>query len=94
MTLAMQLVDSIRPREFVKVISNSSKPVSPYPTEPNSDLFDPIRAARLHYESGNYDEACWLIFLATHFGKNIKTKWKLCSDIYSGLIDRYGIGIR
>ncbi|CAB5533186.1 hypothetical protein AB6F64_18185 [Providencia hangzhouensis] len=85
MTLAMQLVDSIRRIEFVKVISNSSKPVSPYRTEPNSDLFDPIRAARLHYESGNYDEACWLIFLATHFGKNIKTKWKLCSDIYSGL---------
>lgn len=84
-TLAMQLIDSIRRIKYVDVILNSNKPINPYRAEPNSSLFDPIRAARLYYNSGNYDEACWLIFLSTHFGKNIKTKWKLCSDIYSGL---------
>lgn len=84
-TFAMQLIDSIRRIKYVEIISSRDKPISPLRAEPNSSYFDPLIAARVHYESGNYDEACWLIFLSTHFGKNIKTKWKLCRDIYSGL---------
>lgn len=84
-TFAMQLIDSIRRIRYVEVIFNRDILISPLRAEPNSTYFDPLLAARLHFESGNYDEACWLIFLSTHFGKNIKTKWQLCRDIYSGL---------
>ncbi|MFP1592494.1 hypothetical protein ACLB1M_28880 [Escherichia coli] len=42
--------------------------------EPNSDVFDPLRAACLYLRDNNYDEACWLVFLATHFGKRTKNR--------------------
>jgi hypothetical protein len=32
-------------------------------------LFDPLKAAVLHYRRGRVDEAYWLVFLAVHFGK-------------------------
>lgn len=84
-TFAMQIIDSIRRIKYVETIFNTTKTYSSLRTEPNSELFDPLFAAKLYSEQGCYDEACWLIFLATHFGKNIKTKWQLCRDIYSGL---------
>lgn len=83
-TLAMQLIDSIRRIKYVEAINNKQS-YSQLRMEPNSIYFDPLIAAKLHRENGRYDEACWLIFLSTHFGKNIKTKWQLCRDIYSGL---------
>lgn len=83
-TFAMQLIDSIRRIKYVEAINNKHN-YSQLRMEPNSIQFDPLIAAKLHNEAGRYDEACWLIFLSTHFGKNIKTKWQLCRDIYSGL---------
>ena len=84
-TFAMQLIDSIRRIRYVEITTGQSQVVTPLRAEPNSDYFDPLLAAKLHRDAGNYDEACWLIFLATHFGRNIRTKWQLCRDIYSGL---------
>ncbi|MGC0950893.1 hypothetical protein [Pantoea agglomerans] len=83
-TFAMQLIDSIRRIKYIEAINDKNN-YSRLRMEPNSIYFDPLIAAKLHSEKGRYDEACWLIFLSTHFGKNIKTKWQLCRDIYSGL---------
>lgn len=84
-TFSKQLLDSIRRINYVEAINARKKPYSHLRSEPNSSHFDPLIAAKIYKDQGNYDEACWLIFLSTHFGKSIKTKWKLCRDIYSGL---------
>lgn len=81
-TLILQLVDSIRRIEYVEAIS--VREISTQRQDPNSTLFDPIRASLKYNSEGNYDEACWLVFLFTHFGKNEDTGWQLCKDIYSG----------
>lgn len=80
-----QILDSIRRIRYVENLTSRTGYMNPLRKEPNSDLFDPLRAACLHLEDNNYDEACWLIFLATHFGRSSKTGWNLCRDIYSGL---------
>ncbi|MCY9846603.1 hypothetical protein [Pectobacterium jejuense] len=87
-TFAMQLIDSMRRILYVEATYGGEKHVTPLRAEPNSEYFDPLLAARIHHEQGNYDEACWLIFLFTHFGKSIKTNWQLCRDIYGGLGSR------
>jgi hypothetical protein len=83
--LACQIIDSIRRIRYVETLALRTDYMTPLRKEPNSDVFDPLRAACLHLRENNYDEACWLVFLATHFGKSNKTGWILCRDIYSGL---------
>jgi len=82
---AFQIIDSIRRIRYMSVLTSRTDYMNPLRKEPNSDLFDPLRAACLHLRDNNYDEACWLVFLATHFGRSNKTGWALCRDIYSGL---------
>ncbi|MBC3211965.1 alpha-glutamyl/putrescinyl thymine pyrophosphorylase clade 3 protein [Serratia fonticola] len=82
-TLAAQILDSKRRIEYIAAIGQGK--ISPLRANPNSDIFDPLRAAWLHVREGNIDEACWLIFLATHFGKHLKNGWNLCADVYGGL---------
>ena len=83
--LAFQIIDSIRRIRYMSTLTSRTDYMNPLRKEPNSDLFDPLRAACLHLRENNYDEACWLVFLATHFGRSSKTGWVLCRDIYSGL---------
>ncbi len=78
-----QLIDSIRRVDFVRMVA--SRPISPERMDPNSDIFDPIRAALLHKDAGNFDEACWLIFLTTHFGRHSKSKWRYAQEVYGKL---------
>ncbi|EEG3080062.1 hypothetical protein AB5H82_001396 [Salmonella enterica] len=82
-TLAAQILDSKRRIEYVGAIGRNK--ISPLRGNPHCDIFDPLRAAWLHVYEGNVDEACWLIFLSTHFGKHLKYGWQLCADIYGGL---------
>ena len=82
-TLAMQMVASLRRLEFTRLLI--SRPIDPQRTDPNSELFDPERAAIYHARMGNTDEAFWLVFLMTHFGKHQRYRWKRLTDIYSGL---------
>ena len=81
--LARQMRDAVRRIDFIKVIGN--RYISPMRADPRSDLFDPIRASILHRKRGNFDEACWLAFLATHFGKNLETGWLLARQVYGAL---------
>lgn len=81
--LIAQLVDSIRRIRYVEVIRD--RRLSPLRSEAGSALFDPIKAAVIHAQEGDVDEASWLIFLATHFGKSGKDGWSLAQIFYSAL---------
>lgn len=81
-TFIEQVVDSERRIEFIRQIR--SRPIDPRRRDPASPLFDPIRAALLCVSEGEFDEACWLIFLAIHCGKHGKDGWRLVREIYAG----------
>jgi hypothetical protein len=80
--LAWQVVDALRRVEFVRQLSR--KDISPNRKDPSSPQFDPIRAAVLYRHEGNVEEAYWLIFLSTHFGKNLRHGWSTTREVYSG----------
>jgi len=82
-SLARQIIDSQRRIEFVSTVA--SRGISPLRRDPTSIAFDPIRAALSFKSEGFVDEASWLVFLSTHFGHNIKDKWRLTRDVYGGL---------
>jgi len=81
--LVEQIIESIRRVEYIAAIEKRS--ISPLRGDPSSDLFDPIKAAILHKRQGNIDEACWLVFVSVHFGKNHRTGWRLARDVYGAL---------
>lgn len=81
--LIEQLVESIRRVDYVAAIA--SRAISANRANPSSEYFDPIRAAVLMAQAGNVEEASWLIFLATHFGKASRTGWLLTKDVYGAL---------
>lgn len=82
-SLVRQMIDSLHRIEYVGRISG--RPIAPERADPKSDLFDPIKAALLHFQAGNTDEAGWLIFLATHFGYHTKTRWRSTRMVYGAL---------
>jgi hypothetical protein len=79
-----QVIDSLRRVEYVQVISQKNI-ISVDRTNPGNRIFDPLYAAVIEKRNGNLDEACWLVFLSTHFGKNLRTGWKLTREIYGAL---------
>ena len=82
-TLALQIVASIRRFDLTRIAS--SRDISPRRLDPNDEMFDPDRAASALLRDGQEDEAIWLTFLATHFGRHRQHAWKRLRDIYSGL---------
>lgn len=81
--LAAQMVDSIRRVRYAHYIRDAEH--SPLRADPSSDLFDPLRAAVLSNRTGDVDNANWLVFLATHFGKHAVDGWRLSRDVYGRL---------
>lgn len=81
--LVAQFIDSIRRIEFVFHVKDAVHDLRRM--EPYSGLFDPLKAAVLHNRRGNTDEAYWLVFLATHFGKHGIDGWRLAEDVYGKL---------
>jgi len=79
-TLVLQIISSMRRIDYLKVIQE--KKISSARHDPTSMLFDPIRAAILSRNDGNYDQAVWLTFLQAHFGKSKVDGWKLASNVY------------
>ncbi len=77
---ARQVVDSIRRIDFVKRLSELE--LSEFRADPNSELFDPLKAAVIHKKKGDSDEAFWLLLLATHFGKSQAYGWSIVADVY------------
>jgi Alpha-glutamyl/putrescinyl thymine pyrophosphorylase clade 3 len=82
-TLAMQMVASLRRLDYSEIIR--TRDISPDRADPNSPSFDPEKAAVFHVRKGNIDEAFWLVFLITHFGRNLTHGWQRLREVYSGL---------
>lgn len=82
-TLAMQMVASLRRLDYTRLIK--SRDISADRADPDSNRFEPERAAALLARNGQIDEAIWLIFLATHFGQHGRHGWRVLRDVYSGL---------
>lgn len=82
-TLLFQITESIRRIRYVSEVA--ARPISPLRMNPASDLFDPVRAAILRCRLGQVEEAYWLIYLFTHFGRNLKSGYRLIRDVYSRL---------
>lgn len=82
-SLVRQMIDSLHRIEFVRRLGD--RPIDPRRLDPADSLFDPIRAAFLHKQTGNIDEAAWLVFLSTHFGFHQHWKWELTRRVYGGL---------
>ncbi|WP_137939909.1 hypothetical protein [Chitinivorax sp. B] len=83
LALVEQLLDSIRRVQYVQVIREKAH--SPLRIDAASEMFDPLKAAAIHSAQGNAEEACWLVFLATHFGKHRSAGWRLVRDVYGAL---------
>ena len=81
--LVEQLLESIRRVRYVAVVRK--RDLSARRANPDNPLFDPIRAAVLQTRWGNVEEAFWLVFLFTHFGKHVKAGWSYIRAIYGRL---------
>lgn len=82
-SLVRQMIDSLHRIEFVHRLGE--RPIDPRRMDPAEPLFDPVRAAHLHKEAGDLDEAAWLIFLSTHFGFHRSCGWELTRRVYGAL---------
>lgn len=81
-----QMVDSVRRVEYVDAIAK--RPIHPERADGLSPLFDPLRAAVLKSNAGDFDEACWLVFLFVHFGKHPVAGYRYTREVYSALGQR------
>lgn len=82
-TFTFQIIESIRRIRYVTAIGD--RPISQSRLDPSTELFDPIRAAIFMRRADRFDEACWLVFLFTHFGKNLRSGYRLLRDVYGRL---------
>lgn len=82
-TFVEQLLESIHRVRYVPVLL--TRELSKRSMDPRDDMFDPVRAAILHQRKGNLDEAFWLVFLLTYFGRHRKGGWQYVKDVYGCL---------
>ncbi len=78
-----QLLESLHRIEYVQRIHERT--LDPRRGDPASELFDPIKAAAIAVANRQHDEACWLVFLSVHFGRNSRSGWRLARDVYGSL---------
>jgi hypothetical protein len=81
-----QIVSSIRRIEYVSTIL--SREIAADRSNPHSLIFDPIKSAALLGRIGKLDEAVWMTFIATNFGKHVTDGWKLAANV----IGSFGVG--
>lgn len=86
LVLVAQLVDSIRRIEYVRITSIRARSATLY--TPYSGSFQPLGGAAALHKEGRIDDAYWLVYLATHFGKHKTDGWNLTEDFYG----RFGQG--
>lgn len=79
-TLVRQMIASLRRTEYIRVLG--ARAHSQHRLNPHNSMFDPLTAALMFRNQGRMDEAVWLVFLATQFGKHSQDGWKLCANIY------------
>ncbi len=76
--LVEQIIDSVRRIKYIRLIRDQD--VSQINLNTSSVLFDPLKGAVYHKRRGNINEAFWLVFLATHFGKHKTQGWQLAEN--------------
>lgn len=81
--LLERLIESDRRNRYIECVRGSQP--SPDRTNPNSGLFDPLKASVLYWQRGAIDEAFWMVFLFVHFGKHRRSKWQYAGDVYGRL---------
>jgi hypothetical protein len=81
-SLLGQIIESKRRIDYVLALNE--KEMSYERADPKSTMFDPIQAAVIMRKDNDINEACWLTFLAIHFGKHLKSKWMLAKCVYGG----------
>lgn len=82
-SLVRQMIDSLHRIEYVQRLGD--RDLSPLRADPNSQLFDPLKAAVLHLKQGDPDEAGWLVFISTHFGFHGAMGWESTRSVYGAL---------
>ncbi|GAA4421289.1 hypothetical protein GCM10023169_14010 [Georgenia halophila] len=81
--LVGQLIESQRRARYIQRLR--SMQLGPAALNGTGSNFDPLKAAILKQRGGDHDEACWLVLLSTHFGRNRRTGWQLAGDFYGRL---------
>lgn len=86
--LIAQMIESLRRIAYAHQVRDGK--IDPRRADPTSELFDPIRAAVWQVRQGRFDEAFWLIFLQTHFGRNGTGPdgWGLVRAVYGAFGER------
>ena len=82
-TLALQFVASLRRESYYVLVQQ--KALSARRADPNDPSFEAERAVAYHLQQRNLDEAAWLVFLMTHFGRPEVTGWMRLKDVYGKL---------
>ena len=85
-TFVRRLEESERRSRFFSCISQ--RPGAD-PSKVAASGFDPLKSAVWYRNSGDLDEACWLVFLSVHFGKHRTQKWALVREVYNGQGSRW-----
>lgn len=83
-TLIEQLIESERRVRYYEHLADAE--LGDGRMEPGP-RFDPLKAAVLRGRKGDFDEACWLIFLFVHFGRHRRAKWRYARQVYGRLGD-------
>lgn len=83
-TLALQMVASIRREDYFRVIQGRG-PIPAFRADPADDRFEAERGVVHLLQRGELDEAAWLVFLMTTFGKPAATGWLRLRDVYGRL---------
>jgi hypothetical protein len=78
--LVLQMVSSIRRIEYIRILNG--REIDARRCDPKDDLFDPILGALHLSRAGQPEEAVWLTFFGTNFGKHGQDGWKLARNIY------------
>lgn len=81
-----QLVESVHRVKYPALIRTQEH--SQRRKDPTGEMFDPLKAALLHFREGNVDEAYWLVFLFAHFGQHHKGGYLYARSVYG----RFGEG--
>jgi hypothetical protein len=81
--LVAQILESVH---RVRVVPRwRSRRISEARRDPHSNLFDPVRGAIWHSLEGDFEEACWLVYLFVHFGKHRTGGYRYARDVYGRL---------
>lgn len=78
--LILQIIDSIRRVEYLRLTSMRAKSASLF--TPYSGSFEPFGGSAALLKKQRTDDAYWLVYLATHFGKHKIDGWNLLEDFY------------